>query len=66
MRIVANPSEDQIKALCEESPHYAAKWVRDTKTGDMYYAPAGDFQHAHMAAFLHLDEYEKGLAVPAE
>ena len=66
MRILKNPTEVEIEALCAESPHNAAKWVKDTRTGDMYYAPAGDVQHAQMAVFLDLGAYEKGLAVPGD
>ena len=54
MRVVKNPTKAEIQSLCAESTHNAAKLVKDPDPGDVYYAAAGDFQHAEMAAILDL------------
>jgi hypothetical protein len=40
----------------------AAKWLKDSVTGDMYYWPAEIYQHAQVASAMKVVDYTKGLA----
>lgn len=64
MVVSKNPNEDKIRELCGKSEHNAAKWIKDTETGDFYYWPASDLQHVQMAKQLHIETFEKGIATP--
>lgn len=58
-----NPTNQEIKALINQSANKAAKWLKDTATGDIYYWPAEIYQHAAVATALKIEDYTKGLAV---
>lgn len=60
---VRNPSKDEIKALIAQSEHKAAKWLKDSATGDTYFWPAEIHQHAEVARALKIEDYTKGIAV---
>lgn len=60
---VRNPTKQEVKALIEQSEHKAAKWLKDSATGDTYYWPAEIYQHAAVAAAMKIEDYTKGLAV---
>ena len=47
-----NPTNQEIKALINQSANKAAKWLKDTATGDIYYWPAEIYQHAAVATAL--------------
>lgn len=61
--VAKNPTKTAIDELIKESEHTAAKWLKDSGTGDMYYWPAEKHQHAHVAAHFGIEEYTKGIAV---
>lgn len=63
MKLSKNPSNETIRELIEASPCKAAKWIKEIPTGDRYYWPADQALHARVADILHIEEYEKGLAV---
>lgn len=58
-----NPTNEEVRALIAQSEHKAAKWLKDTVTGDIYYWPAEVYQHAAVAAAMKIADYTKGLAV---
>jgi hypothetical protein len=60
---VRNPTTAEVKAMIAESEHKAAKWLKDTSTGDIYYWPAEIYQHMAVAYALKINDYTKGLAV---
>lgn len=62
MQISCNPSPEQISRLIALSKHKAAKWIKDLDTGDTWYWPADDTFHASVAKFVHVTNYEKGIA----
>lgn len=53
----------EILRIIDESPHKAAKWIRDTETGAVYVVPAMGQTHAQMAEGVHFENYDKGLLV---
>lgn len=57
-----NPTKAVIAGIIKASEHTAAKWLKDTATGDMYYWPAEKYQHAHVAAAFAVQDYSKGIA----
>lgn len=59
---IKNPTKEEIKEIIGQSEHKAAKWLKDTATGDMYYWPAEVYQHAAVAAAMKVADYTKGLA----
>ncbi len=61
MRIFVNPSDDLIRLIIEDSRHKAAKWVR-SGSRTVYFRPE-DGQHAYVAKILHMQDFEKGIAV---
>lgn len=65
MILCKNPSPQKINELFKQSKHNAAKWLKDSATGDIYYWPAEMEQHAIAAKMLHISKYTKGLAVPS-
>lgn len=58
-----NPTTQEVKALIDQSEHRAAKWLKDSATGDIYYWPAEIYQHAMVASAMKIKDYTKGLAV---
>ena len=60
---VRNPTKEEIKSLIDQSEHKAAKWLKDSATGDIYYWPAEIYQHMAVASALKIEDYTKGLAV---
>jgi hypothetical protein len=40
----------------------AAKWIKDTEDGHIYYWPDNWTTHAQMADQLQIKDYEKGIA----
>jgi len=60
-----DPSPEVIEEFCKRSKHNAAKWIKN-KEGWSVYWPAELYTHAEMARSVGFDEYEKGIAVPAE
>ena len=58
-----NPSNERIKEIIFSSNERAAKWLKDTKTGDMYFWQAEKAFHRNIAEQLGIKEYEKGIAV---
>lgn len=62
MEPAKNPTKAVIVEIINASEHKAAKWLKDMATGDMYYWPAEDDQHAHVAALYGVLDYSKGLA----
>jgi len=60
---VRNATKAELKALIDQSEHKAAKWLKDTATGDTYYWPAEAYQHAAVACALKIENYTKGIAV---
>ncbi len=62
MKPVKNPSKPAIAEIIRASEHKAAKWLKHTETGDMYYWPAEHYQHAQVAAMFGISDYTKGIA----
>lgn len=60
--VVKNPTKATIAEIIRSSEHTAAKWLKDTTTGDMYYWSAEVYQHAAVAAAMKVADYTKGLA----
>lgn len=63
MKVFKNPTKAEIKSVIAESAHTAAKWLKDSKTGDTYYWPAEQSQHAAVAEQYGIADYTKGIAV---
>ena len=61
--VAKNPTKAAIVELIKASEHTAAKWLKDSGTGDMYYWPAEKYQHAHVAEYFGIKDYTKGIAV---
>ncbi len=61
--VAKNPPKEVIADLISKSEHTAAKWLKDSSTGDMYFWPAEKHQHAHVAAHFGIADYTKGIAV---
>lgn len=57
-----NPTPTDIARIINSSEHTAAKWLKDSVTGDSFYWPAEKYQHAHVAATFKVEDYTKGLA----
>jgi hypothetical protein len=66
MLIGRNCKPDAINRIIGASKHKAAKWLKDTKTGEIWYWPAEEFKHADIANQFGITEYTKGIATPAE
>lgn len=60
--VAKNPTKAATAEIIRSSGHTAAKWLKDTATGDMYYWPAEMYQHAHVAKAFQVLDYTKGLA----
>ncbi len=60
---VRNPTPAEVKGMIDQSEHRAAKWLKDTSTGDTYYWPAEIYQHMAVAYALKIADFTKGLAV---
>lgn len=60
--VTKNPTKTETAAIVRASEHTAAKWLKDSATGDMYYWPAEKYQHAHVAQFYQVLDYTKGIA----
>ena len=60
---IRNATKEEVKSLIALSEHKAAKWLKDSVTGDTYYWPAEVYQHAEVAKALKIDSYTKGIAV---
>jgi len=41
-----NPTKAEIAEIISKSEHTAAKWLKDSGNGDMYFWPAEKHQHA--------------------
>lgn len=61
MRLWTNPPDDCIRLIIMDSRHRSAKWVR---SGDriVYFRPE-DAAHAEVAQMMHMDRYDKGIAI---
>lgn len=66
MLLAKNPTDAKIREITERSTEKAAKWLRDTATGDRYFWEAEHAFHRDVAGWLGIKEYTKGLAVTAE
>jgi hypothetical protein len=60
---VSNPSDEKIRELIELSEYRAAKWIKDNENGDIFYWTTVETTHAEMAAVLHIEDYQTGVAV---
>lgn len=58
-----NPTKAVIAEIISKSEHTAAKWLKDSGNGDMYFWPAEKHQHAQVAAHFGVEDYTKGIAV---
>ncbi len=63
MILANNPSEDKIQELIELSKDKAAKWIEDKDSGDKWFWPSDKSFHKDVAKLLHIENYDKGLAV---
>ncbi len=63
MVICRNPTPETIQLLIANSNDDAAKWIKDLDTGDTYYWPSHSAFHANIAKSLHIDNYDKGIAI---
>jgi hypothetical protein len=66
MLISLNPPPEGIIRIIEASKYNAAKWLKDSETGELWYWPAEDFTHADIAKQFGITEYTKGIAIPTE
>lgn len=66
MLLMRNPTNSGIIELCKKSSVNAAKWLKDTATGNMYYWPADQMRHAEFAEQLNITDYTSGISVPTE
>lgn len=64
MLLSCNPTPEAIRRIIEASKFKAAKWVKDSATGETWYWPAESGSHADIANQLSITEYTKGIAVP--
>lgn len=64
MQATINARKDRVKELCEMSAHNAAKWIKDSETGNVYYWPSDQATHAEMAESFKIKDYTKGIATP--
>ena len=58
-----NPDSGEFAVIISRSEQKAAKWIKDTETGDVWAWPAEQAFHAKMAEILHVEKYDKGIAV---
>lgn len=63
MIIACNPPDWKIRSIIESSKHKAAKWLKDSATGDTWYWAAEEFNHADIAEQFGITDYTKGIAV---
>lgn len=61
MLLTRDPTEEKIEWLIHQSDQKAAKWLKDSEDGHIYYWPASWTTHAQMADKLQIKEYEKGV-----
>lgn len=61
MLLFKNPSEERIQWLIQQSDMQAAKWLKDTEDGQLYYWPANWKTHAQIADELLIKDYDKGI-----
>lgn len=47
--VLKNPTEAMISAIISTSERAAARWIRDSLTGDIYAWPAEQHEHAQVA-----------------
>lgn len=66
MLIAHNPTSAGIQKAIAASKHNAAKWIRDTVSGEYWYWPAEYANHSDMAEQLGIIEYTKGICIPKE
>lgn len=62
MRVTFNPNEEKIKEICALSSENAAKWIKNTDTGEMIFFPSDSAFHAEVAKAFHVKNYTKGIA----
>ena len=65
MRAVRNPSREVILLLINTSEEYAAKWIKDAVTGDLYFWRAEKFLHEDVAKALRCRDYTQGIMTSA-
>lgn len=63
MLLACNPPPEGIRQIISKSAHLAAKWIKDSATGEIWYWPAEESQHAAVAAFVGISDYSKGIAI---
>lgn len=63
MQISQNPTDEKINELISLSKDKAAKWIKDLDTNDVYYWPSDTSSHKKMSLLLHIDNYDKGIAI---
>ena len=63
MLLYRNPSPEKIQELIETSGDVAAKWIEDSETGDKWFWPSDAAFHANIAKTLHIEKYDKGIAI---
>ena len=66
MLMMCNPTKLGIQERCRQSSHNAAKWLKDSETGNTYYWPADEMRHAEFAEQMRITEYTSGIAVATE
>jgi hypothetical protein len=61
--VFKNPTDTAIRQIIAMSEHRAAKWLKNKDTGDIYYWPAEEAQHAEIAKLMQVTNWEKGVAI---
>lgn len=62
MRLINNPTSEQVSTLIKESVHKAAKWIKD-HDGDIWAWPAEQAQHSVVANSIGVKIFDKGLFI---
>jgi hypothetical protein len=63
MFLSCNPPLDGIKRIITSSDNLSAKWIKDSKTDDIWYWPAEAAHHSAVAKLVGISEYTKGIAI---
>lgn len=66
MLIAKNPPTEGIHRIIAASLHKAAKWLKDSDTGDVWYWPAEEANHSDVAKVFGVSKYTKGISIPTE
>lgn len=60
-----NRTAGHIAHIIAASEHLAAKWLKDSATGGVWFWPAEQSTHADMSKALGVTDYTKGIATSA-